>query len=878
MEAITVRGHMMSSGNTVATVAILEREAILGELDARLGRVALDGGRLVLVRGEAGIGKSTLVKAFTAGRRDKLLWGTCDPVALPQPLGPIVDIAAQRPGELGQAVKSGDRHQVSAAFLGMLRAEGGPLIAVIEDAHWADDATLELLKVVARRIDQTPSLLIVTMRDEECGPEHPLSVTLGDVPADSIVSLSLPPLSLAAVRTLAEGTNIDPVALHAAAAGNPFFVTEVLASGGSDLPVTVRDAVMARTRRLPAEATAALQAAAVVGQRCPLDVACTIAETSPSAFAECVAQGILHQDGQTLVFTHELARRAVLESLSAPERLRLHAGALAVLSGRPSLSEPAELVNHAILAGDADAVLELAPRAARQAVALGAHKDALMHYDAAISFAARLPLADRALLLEAHAYECWVADDLPRALASQREAIAHWQELGRREAETEALVGLALFEFWNGDSSSAIETAQRATARYDSLIPGPGLARAFARVAQLFMITGRFSEAISWGTRAAELAEQYGDEGSMVHALNTIGTSESVLGDESGREKLEESLRRAYAANLEEDIARAYNNLLVDAREHRRYDRFDRYSALAVEFATERDLDLTRRCLMGDIAQAALDRGQWDKARNQAQFVVDNGWRSGRFQCLWVLGLISARRGESDAWQWLDAALAEADPEMGADTLCPMRAARAEAAWLQGENARAAVEVDAGLSQLSDHESGWVVGLMAYWARKFDLSFDAPPSAAAEPYAFSLNGHPRKAAAAWASIGCPYDEALALTDSGDRDDLERALQILLGLGASPAASLVAAQLKAMGVRRIARGPRASTRANPAGLSARELDVLTLLAQGLRNAEIAQRLTLSPKTVDHHVSSVLAKLGARDRHEAARRGIDMGLTT
>ncbi len=141
-------------------MVVLEREALLGGLDSLLGEAVWHGGRLVLVRGEAGIGKSTLVKAFTSGREGRVLWGACDPVTPPRPLGPILDMADQGPPGLRQAIDAGDRHQVSSAFLGLLRAEGGPRIAVIEDVQWADDATLDLLKVVGRRIDQLPALVV----------------------------------------------------------------------------------------------------------------------------------------------------------------------------------------------------------------------------------------------------------------------------------------------------------------------------------------------------------------------------------------------------------------------------------------------------------------------------------------------------------------------------------------------------------------------------------------------------------------------------------------------------------------------------------------------------------------------------------------------
>ena len=491
-----------------------------------------------------------------------------------------------------------------------------------------------------------------------------------------------------------------------------------------------------------------------------------------------------------------------------------------------------------------------------------------MHYDHAVPYAARLTPSDRAPLLIAHAFECYIAEDLERAVSSQREAAACWREAGDIDAEGRALSELALYLFWSGQAHQALATASDAIAQLESIAPGPNLAHAYARQAQLMLITGRYSEAIDLGDTAVALAERWGEEADVVHALNTIGAGEVSLGREEGFEKLQESLRRASASELEDDISRAFNNLIAGAVENRRFDLLDRFAADAVAFATERDLDLTRRCLVGDIVEAALHRGRWDEASAQASATIEGGWRSGRFQSLAVRGLLAARRGEPDPFRWLDETLDSADPGLDDSVLRPLRVQRAEAAWLAGDLARAAGEIELARASLGPHDNLWATGEVAYWLWKLDLTEDLP-SPVAEPYALLFAGHPQKAAAAWAAVGCPYDEALALAESDDEDDLRYSLQLLQGLGAAPAAAIVTAKLRAMGARGISRGPRAPTRANPSGLSNREVDVLLLIADGLRNAEIAERLDVSPKTVDHHVSSILRKVGARDRHEAAR---------
>ena len=309
-------------------------EDALEQLDGLLGEAAWRRGRLVLVRGEAGIGKSTLVDEFTSGRSGRVLWGFCDPLVPPRPLAPIFDIAAQVGGVLQAALTDPDRHRIISAFLAVLRADGGPWIAVLEDVQWADEVTLEVLKVVGRRAPQLRALVIATYRDDEVGPDHPLSVALGDIPVASTVSISLPPLSVGAVEKLSVGTAIDPQALHEATAGNPFFVTEVIAAGGADVPSTVREAVWARTKRLSATGSQIVRAASVLGRRCDVEVLGEVAAANPEDIDNCIAGGMLRRQHSTVEFRHELARLAVLESLAASERSRLHQLALTALTER----------------------------------------------------------------------------------------------------------------------------------------------------------------------------------------------------------------------------------------------------------------------------------------------------------------------------------------------------------------------------------------------------------------------------------------------------------------------------------------------------------------------------------------------------------------
>jgi predicted ATPase len=249
---------------------LLEREHFFNELEGLLGAVAAGDGRLVLIGGEAGIGKTALVERFAEAHkaRARVLWGACDALLTPRPLGPLYDIAQQTQGRL-LALLEGEaaRGPIFSSVLDEMKSGRGPSIAVIEDVHWADEATLDLLKFLGRRISRTNCLLVVTYRDDEVGGEHPLRLVLGDLPSRLVARMCLPPLSEGGVKRLEDRAGRRIRDLHQVTGGNPFFVTEALESRAPGVPVTVRDAVLSRAARLSPAARAVLELVSVGRQR-----------------------------------------------------------------------------------------------------------------------------------------------------------------------------------------------------------------------------------------------------------------------------------------------------------------------------------------------------------------------------------------------------------------------------------------------------------------------------------------------------------------------------------------------------------------------------------------------------------------------------------
>jgi predicted ATPase len=233
---------------------LLERSRELATLGEALAAVcSTSHGRFVLVRGEAGIGKTALVRHFCAEHKGtaRILAGACDALFTPRPLGPLLDIAEITGGELEQLVGSAARpHQVASALLRELGTRA-PSVVVFEDMHWADEATLDVVRLIGRRVEAIPALVLASYRDEALEPADPLQIVLGELATGRAIDrVALSPLSRAAVARLAEPHGVDAGELYRMTAGNPFFVTEVLAAGEEQIPHGIRDAVLARVGRL----------------------------------------------------------------------------------------------------------------------------------------------------------------------------------------------------------------------------------------------------------------------------------------------------------------------------------------------------------------------------------------------------------------------------------------------------------------------------------------------------------------------------------------------------------------------------------------------------------------------------------------------------
>ncbi|MFI4889728.1 MAG: ATP-binding protein [Steroidobacterales bacterium] len=847
---------------------LLERERCLSELTAWYRTAGEREGCVVCVGGEAGIGKTAVLQQFSRQQADaRVFWGACDALFTPRPLAPLHDIARQTQGALLMAVNSGaGRDAMFAAMLDEI--ERSKAVAIFEDMHWADEATLDLLKYLGRRIQRTHAMLIITYRDDEVGLHHPLRFVIGDLPRASTHRLSLQPLSEAAVAQLASVAGRPSAGLHGITGGNPLFVTEVLAAAEGTVPATVRDGVLARAARLSPAAREIAEFVCVIPGRAECWLVEQIVRSDEAAVEECFGIGMQRYADGSVAFRHELVRRALEDSLAPTRRKLLHSKVVAGLAARPGISA-ARLAHHAGGAGNAADILRYSPLAASHAASLGAHREAVAHYQIALRSAESLGDEARAELQEQLSYECYLTGQHDRGIEARRAALEIWKASGARMKEGNTLRSLSRLSWFAGRRAEANQYAVDAVATLESMPPGAELALAYCNRADLDLESHEAASAIDWAQRAITIAQPLGKHEIVSHALNTLGTMRLIAGDDAGWADIECSLQIALDNGIQEQVARGYTNLSAMSVSRRLYAQASRHLSEGMAYCEERNLDSWWLYMRAYRARKRLEEGDWNGASVDAEAVLGHPLATPitRIPALRIVGLLRIRRGDPDARSPLEAARLLGGPVPEMQRIGTLAAAHAEAAWLAGDREGVAREVQPAYALVRQRQDPRMKGELAAWLWRVD-ALDEQPTDIAAPYAHEIAGDWRGAARAWQVLGCPYEHASMLAWYGDEAEQREALAILDQLGATPAAQALRQKMRAQGMRGVSRGARSSTRSNPHGLTEREAEILVLLTEGLRNSGIAKRLFLSTKTVDNHVSAILAKLGVPSRAQAA----------
>ena len=540
---------------------MLERDAELAAL-AHAAREAADRhGSVVLVKGEAGIGKSSLVEALRSHlpAEGRMLVGYCDDLATPRTLGPFRDLVGSVGTELSHAVMDGsERDRVLTALRTELTWPDHPTVLVIEDVHWADDATLDALRYLIRRIADLPAVLILTYRDDELNREHPLHGLLGQASrSDHVRHLPLRRLSQQAVRELSAGSSVDGHDLFELTSGNPFFVHELLVSAqGERVPPTIADAVLARVRSLDPSVQDVLEQLAVVPSvldRWLVDVLVPGAgqggEGTVAALAAAEERGLLSVSTRKIAFRHELTRRAVADAVPAARLMALNQRVLDALIDHDG-SDVSRIVHHAAQAGDQDAIIQYGPVAGRDAAGAGAHREAVAHFGLVLEHQDRFAPGERAELLAQYAIECYTIGAIDKAVGAGQRAVEESRSLDDPCPLGSSLRWLSRIWWMAGNRANAEQAGQEAISVLERAGDSRLLALALSNESQLCMLAHRLAESVEYGERAATLARETGDAAVMAHALTNIGISRWLLGDPAGQPLLDEALRVALEAGM----------------------------------------------------------------------------------------------------------------------------------------------------------------------------------------------------------------------------------------------------------------------------------------------------------------------------------------
>ena len=843
---------------------LLERDEQLDDLTSFSAGAAAQGGGVVLVGGEAGIGKTTLVRAFARQYDGTVLVGACEPLTTPRPLQPLHDIAHQTGGRFGALMASDvGRHELFTALLEVLAAE--PTVVVIEDVHWADEATLDLLVFLGRRLAETSSVVVLTLRAHTPNPHPRLAEVLGHLAGSPrTLRVSLPPLSLAAVTQLAEGRRVQPWRVHSVTAGNPFFVTEVLASESTTVPASVRDAVVGRAAGLGEGARAALDAAAVVPDRVELDLLYAVSGSSAADLEECERADLLEIGPRVATYRHELARTAVLDSLPAVRQQQLHAAVVAHLLTRSGHHE-SRIAHHADLAGDSVRALAYAVTAADQAARLGSHHEAAAQMDRALAHIDAAEPDRAAAVLGRAAYLYQSTGRMEAALSASERAVAVCREHDLDDLAPQLAIRARVL--WLQARGEETRAAVDEAVRLVNERPGmAGEVKVLATASSLYMLAREISRSLETGRRAIALARERGDTEGLVRALNAVGAASWFVVPDEAEPLLVESFETARRTQDDVGVALALVNLGSGAGEIRRYDVAHRWLVEARDHCAARDLDHSRDYAQSWLARIALEQGDWDRALELANGLLAGNDTLSRIGSLVVAGKVRVRRGQHGGPALLDEAWALAQSSGHLQRLWPVAAGRAEAAFYAGKAHQIPELVTETLDLAVRLAHPWAVGELAWWlSRAGDARADLEMAA---PYQAMVSGAWREAAGLWQELGCPWEAALSLAETDDPEALEAASAEFHRLGARADAARTAQRMRGLGLAAAAR-PRRTTAANPAGLTDRELEVARLLGEGATNADIAAALFISPRTAAHHVSAVLAKLGVRNRREAGQ---------
>lgn len=860
---------------------LIERAEVLSLLQTEFKNVAEKEGHCVFINGEAGIGKSALVKAFCKLQEDCTIYqGACDALFTPRPLAPLYDIIWQVSSDLlPHSHTIEERSELFLRFFHELSNRRENILLVFEDIHWADEATLDFIKFFARRITKLRCLFLLTYRDDEMNSGNALRNVLGDLSPDTFTRIQLTPLSRQAVYQMAEKKGYDAENVYNISGGNPFYVNEILASYSPGVPENIKDAILSVYDRQEEGTKKAWQICSVIPEGLEIGRFAKIKSSWDEGMDHCFALKIIIVKNDKVIFKHELYRRTIEGSLSPFKRIELNKKILeSFLTSFEEEGEIERIVHYAKNANENKLVIKYAPEAARQAASVGAHIEAAKLFLTAIEYAEGNDTDNLVDLYEAYAYECYLTNQTKDAIIYQGKALRIWQKKNEIDKAGNSLRFLSRLWWFDGNREESEKYGSQAIEILRSQPPSKAKAMALSNMAQLKMLSDETTECIEWGNLAIKMAKEINDQEILCHALNNVGTAQWKIQStmETGKAILMESLAIGLKNSFHEHVAQSYSNIISNYLLFKEYDLASHFLQEGISYCEERNLDSSKNHKLYLKSTILLETGAWKEAYSIAEHLLANPSQLGtvKIGALIIIATIKLRKGEADALLHLNDLKTLAPKTKEHHTVVLAIIAQLEYEWLTDKKIIAEEELKLCIDLVRKTGNIFLNSEFEFWlkkARKKEIGLPV----LYEPFKALKERKISIAANFWETKGCPYQKAFALFE-GDEENKKKALLIFQELGADAVYEKIKMEMRAGGIKKIPRGLRESTKTNPAQLTNRELDVLQLLQKGIQNKEIAGTLFISPKTADHHISSILFKLDVNSRSKAVTEAVRLGI--
>jgi DNA-binding CsgD family transcriptional regulator/tetratricopeptide (TPR) repeat protein len=860
---------------------LIERDDFLASLHNGFRKAAAAEGHCFFIIGEAGIGKTSLVKTFLKEIEDDSIEyiGACDSLFTPRPLAPLYDLALQINEDWVDKIHSiSSRAELFTKFVQVLTHKQRPVVVVFEDIHWADEATLDFIKFFARRISRTKCLFVLTARDDEINQQHSLRNVLADLSPDTFTRIELPPLSKEAVQKLADEKGYDGEDVYSITSGNPFYVNEILASYSAGVPHNIKDSVLSVYNNLEDDAKNLWQQLSVIPEGLEVERLNKIAHSWHEAIGNCIAIRILIIKNNKIRFKHELYRRTIEGSLSPFRRISLNKNLLDLfLECFQERGEIEKIVHYAKNANENELVVKYAPLAAQQAASVGSHIEASRLFLTAIEYSEGTDDCELVKFYEKYAYECYLTNQIREAITYQGKALKIWKGKNQIEQIGNSERFLSRLWWFEGNHQQSESFGQKAVEVLDNQPSSKAKAMAYSNMAHLKMLSDATDDCIYWAKKAIEIASQIGDEETLVHAKTSIGATMMLnpSTSEKGLAFLQESLEVSLKNSYHEHAGRAYAALSSISVTTNNYELARKTLEEGINYCEERDLNSLKLYMVCWKAIVNLEMGNW----NEAFCIADNLLKKEgllpviKIGSLTTVAILRIRRGDLDALSLLHEAKTMAFKTTELQQIIPVLTALLEYEWLTGKRQVEQDLLDHIISRFL-HTKMFSQSRFIFWLKKLgrqnSLINEIFKPGTPIDVPIGVQG-----AIAWEQLGCSYEQALCLFEGRDHDK-RKALSIIQHLGATAVSEKFKMEMRSSGIKKIPRGLRASTKFNPAQLTNRELEVLELLKTGIQNKDIAEALFISPKTVDHHISSILFKLSVSSRSKAVTEAVRLGI--